>query len=322
MKLKTKLKINDRGSNIFISFFRGLSLGLKNFWRNKFLSFATILVMAIIIVIFNIILGIQFVGNRALQDLSERVDIVIYLRDDTSLYDAGRLVDALKKIGGVKDVKFTSKEDALEIIAKTHPQTAEFLRKFDLQNPLPPSVSITTGSAEDHLKIQELLSRDTYKNMLQNYVSGETGGENIILSSVAKNLENISKFVKQIIFWVVFVFILGGTLIVVNAIQLTIYNRRQEIHIMRLVGATPNFIRLPFVFEGLLYAFFAVLLSFIILFWLGQSIQLESLNLWEYYSSMNIQRVIVSELTITVILALISSFSAVEQYIKGKLTLN
>lgn len=317
-----KLKINDRHGNILIAFFRGLNLGLKNFWRNKFLSFATILVMAIILVIFNIILGIQFIGNQALQSLSERVDIVIYLRDDTSFYDAGQLTDALKKIGGVKAVKYTSKEEALEIVAKTHPQTAEFLRKFDIRNPLPPSISITTGSAEDHLRIQALLSEDRYKYLLQNYVSEEIGGENVILSSVAKNLENISKFVKQIIFWVVFVFILGGTLIIVNAIQLTIFNRRQEIHIMRLVGATPNFIRLPFVFEGLLYAVFAVILSFIILFALGQSIQLESSSLWEYYSALNLQRVIVSELIIAVVLAVISSFSAAEQYIKGKLILN
>ncbi len=322
MSQEKKLKMHDGGGNIFIAFIRGLSLGLKNFWRNKFLSFATILVMAIIIVIFNIILAIQFIGNQALQSLSERVDIVIYLRDDTSFYDASQLSDSLKKIGGVKDVKYTSKEEALEIVAKTHPQTAEFLRKFDLRNPLPPSISITTGSAEDHLKIQALLSEDRYRNMLQNYVSEESGGENIILSSVAKNLENISRFVKQIIFWVVFVFILGGTLIIVNAIQLTIYNRRQEIHVMRLVGATPNFIRLPFVFEGLLYAVFAVLLSFMILFWLGQSIHLESTNLWEYSTGMNLQRVIVSELIIAIVLALISSFSAAEQYIKGKLILN
>lgn len=322
MNRSKKIKVNDHHGNIFISFFRGLSLGMKNFWRNKFLSFATILVMAIIIVIFNIILAIQFIGNQALQSLSERVDIVIYLRDETSFYDANLLADNLKKIDGVKAVKYTSKEEALEIVAKTHPQTAEFLRKFDIRNPLPPSISITTDSAEDHLKIQDLLSQDRYKYMLQNYISEEARGENIILSSVAKNLENISKFVKQIIFWVVFVFILGGTLIVVNAIQLTIFNRRQEIHIMRLVGATPNFIRLPFVFEGFLYAFFAVILSFIILFALGQSIQLETANLWEYYSALNLQRVIVSELIIAVILAVISSFSAAEQYIKGKLILN
>ncbi len=322
MTKKEKLKISDHTGNIFIAFARGLLLGLKNFWRNKFLSFATIVVMAIIIVIFNIILAIQFIGNQALQSLSERVDIVIYLQDDTSFYDASQLTDALKKVSGVKAVKYTSKEEALDIVSKTHPKTAEFLKKFDLKNPLPPSISITTESPEDHLKVQELLSQDRYQKLMANYVPGAASGENTILSSVAKNLESISKFVRQIIFWVVFVFILGGTLIIVNAIQLTIYNRRQEIHIMRLVGATPNFIRLPFIFEGLLYAIFAVLLSFIILYILGQSIHLETTNLWGYYTNLDLQKVITSELIIAIILATISSFSAVEQYIKGKLNMN
>jgi len=317
-----QLKVNDKSGNIFLAFIRGIILGLKNFWRNKFLSFATIIVMAIIIVIFNIILAIQFIGNQALQSLSERVDIVIYLQDDTSFYDANQLTAELKDIKGVKQVQYTSKEEALEIVAKTHPKTAEFLTKFNLENPLPPSISITTESADDHVKVQEVLSQDKFKNMMQNYVSEGSTGESVILSSVATNLQNISKFVRQIIFWVVFVFILGGTLIIVNAIQLTIYSRRQEIHVMRLVGATPGFIRLPFIFEGLLYAIIAVLLSFVMLWGLGQSIQLENSNLWEYYDNLNLHKVIVTELIVTIILAAISSFSAAEQYIKGKLTVH
>jgi cell division transport system permease protein len=322
MKETKKLKIEDKGGNIFISFFRGIKLGLNNFWRNKFLSIATIIVMAIIIFIFNVILAIQFIGNQALQSLSERVDIVIYLQDEIEYYDATQLTEALKNIDGVKDVKYTSKEEALEIVGKTHPKTAEFLKKFNLKNPLPPSISITTRSAENHAAIQQFLSQDKYKNMMENYVTEGASGESVILSTVAKNLENIHQFVKQIIFWVVFVFILGGTLIIVNAIQLTIYNRRKEIHIMRLVGATPGFIRLPFVFEGILYAVLAVAISFIILLAISNSIQVESINLLSYYSDFNIYRVFITELTITVTLAIISSFSAAEQYIKGNLTMN
>ena len=146
MKETKKLKIEDKSGSIFISFFRGIKLGLNNFWRNKFLSMATIIVMAIIIFIFNVILAIQFIGNQALQSLSERVDIVIYLQDDIEYYDATKLTEALKNIDGVKNVKYTSKEEALEIVGKTHPKTAEFLTKFNLKNPLPPSISITTRS--------------------------------------------------------------------------------------------------------------------------------------------------------------------------------
>lgn len=307
---------------MIISFFRALKLGLMNFWRNKFLSFATIVVMAVIIFIFNIILAVQHIGNQALQALSNRVDIVIELHDDVDYFTAQKLTVALEQVKGVTSVKFTSKEEALEIVSRTHPKTAEFLRKFDIQNPLPPSISITTNSPEDHQSVQDFLEGSEFMPLLADYLSANESGENIVLSSVAQNLQNIGTFVRQIIFWIVLVFILGGTLIIVNAIQITIYSRRQEIHIMRLVGATPSFTRLPYVFEAFLYALFAVGLSFLLLNVISHSIELDGSNLWDYYSNLNLNQIFVTELGITMVLAIVSSFSATEQYIKGKLNLN
>jgi cell division transport system permease protein len=317
-----KLKPSDQSGSIFISFFRGLKLGLTNFWRNKFLSIATVIVMAVIIFIFNIILAVQHIGNQALQALSERVDIVIYLHQDIDYFTAQKLTNELQRIEGIKNVKFTSKEEALEIVSKTHPKTADFLRRFNIPNPLPPSISITTRAPEDHTAVRTYLEGSEFRPFMQNYVTEGSSGESVILSNVARNLENISTFVRQIIFWMVLVFIMGGTLIIVNAIQITIYSRRQEIHIMRLVGATPGFIRLPYVFEAVLYAIFAIAVSFTILFIISQSIELENTNLWEYYSSLNLSRILLTELTITILLAVVSCFSATEQYIKGKLNLN
>ncbi|MCC7197414.1 FtsX-like permease family protein [Candidatus Peregrinibacteria bacterium] len=317
-----KLKALDATGNVLVAFGRGLKLGLANFWRNKVLSIATVMVMAVIIFIFNIILTIQFVSNEALQTLSEHVDIVIYLRDDIDFYDAKHLTEALEQVDGVKQVKYTSKDEALGIVGKTHPKTADFLRKFNLKNPLPPSISITTSSAEDHINVQTLLEKPEYKPLMQSYITQGSSNESLILSAVAKNLGNVSKFVRQIIFWMVLVFVLGGTLVVVNAIQLTIYTRRSEIHIMRLVGATPNFIRMPFIFEGILYGVFAILVSFMILAFLSNSIQIENSNLWDYYQSLQFDRIILGELFISVMLAIISSYSAVEKYLKGKLTVN
>jgi len=88
------------------------------------------------------------------------------------------------------------------------------------------------------------------------------------------------------------------------------------------VGATPNFIRMPFVFEGILYGVFAVILSFVILGLIGNGIPFEDGNLWEFYGTLRLDRVFVAELAITTILAVISSFSAVQKYLKGKLTVN
>lgn len=320
--MKNKFKIKETNGNIFRSFFRGIKLGINNFWRNKYLSIATIIVMAVIIFIFNVIMAIQFIGNQALQSLSERVDIVIYLNNDIDFYSAKKLTMDIEKISGVDKVKYTSKQEALDIVAKTHPKTEEFLTKFNLENPLPPSISITTKSAEDHMKVKQFLEQDKYSSLMKNYLAEGSTGESKILSTVAQNLEKISTFIRQVIFWMILVFILGGTLIIVNAIQITIFNRRQEIHIMRLVGATTSYIRLPFVFESILYAVFAVCISFLMLGIISQTIEFDESNIWTYYSNINMYNIFIIELAITTLLAIVSSFSSAEQHIKGNLNLN
>ncbi len=320
--MTTKIKPQDLSPHIFTAFLRGIGLGLMNFWRNKILSIATIVVIAVILFIFNVILTVHFIGNQALRALSQKVDIIIYLKDDITFPDAKNLADHLQTVPGVKTVKYTSKEDALQIVAKTHPQTAEFLKKFNLDNPLPPSISIITERPEDYKTVEDFLLQDEYKNLMKNYVAGGSSDDSAILSSVAKNLSNISRFVQQIIFWLVLVFIIGGTLVIVNAVQLTIYTRRNEIYIMRLVGATPAFIRLPFIFEGILYCVSSVVLSFLFLLFLGKTIQLEDSTIWMYYQNLELGKVFTVELFMSIFLGITSSFIAVEKYIKGKLILS
>ena len=216
----------------------------------------------------------------------------------------------------MSDAKYTSKEEALEIVAKTHPKTAEFLRKFNLKNPLPPSISIAASQPEDYQKVVEFLEQGEFKFLLKNYVANEGLNEGTIMSGLAKNLLNISHFVRQIVFWLIFTFIVGGTLVVINAIQLTIYTRRNEIEIMRLVGATPTFMRLPFIVEGIIYSAAAVLLSFIFLLLLSKSIQIENLNFWNYYQTFKIIKIFLMELALTILLGTVSSFVAIKKYVK------
>ncbi len=301
------------------SFLLAIKLGAANFWRNKFLSIATIIVMAVILFIFNIIITIQFVANQALQTLSQRVDVVVYLRDDVNSSEVAQLINNLQTVKGVSKVKYTSKEEALEIVSKTHPKTAELLKKFNLTNPLPPSISIVTQKPEDQTYVQAFLSKSEYKDFVQNFTSeaGSTQGQ--ILSSVTQNLNALSQFVRQIVFWMIFVFVLGGTLIIANAIQLTIYMRRQEISIMKLVGATPAFLRIPFIFEAALYGICSVVLSFTILAFLGSQIQLEESGLWTLGSHMPFENIFMGELGITLVLAIITSWTAVRQHIQKKI---
>jgi len=318
---RKKLNIYDIQTNVFIEFFRGIKLGLTNLWRNKALSLATILVIAIMLCIFNSILAVNVITNQALNTLSEKVDIVVYLKDDISFYDATSIKDSVSKLEGVKKAEYISKDDALKTISKTYPETASFFLKFNLQNPLPPSINIVAENAEDHERILNYLNNSQFQNFIE-FSSDASRQQNQIISDVSNNLISLNSFVKQLIFWIVLTFIIGGSLIILNAVQLTIFYRRHEINIMRLVGATPNFIRLPFITEGALYGFFAVILSFIMLFTIGKFLEIESLNILGSLTRIDFTKIFFIELALTMILGIISSFSTVEHYLKRKLLLN
>jgi cell division transport system permease protein len=250
------------------------------------------------------------------------VDLVFYLKDGTDYYTANSITDKIRQIPGVKNVEYISKEQALSIISKTYPETAEFLLKFNLKNPLPASVSVTTESAEQQRDVLNSVAKSPYAQYIENNRQQNRVDNQNIIASTAENLININNFVKQLIFWVVFIFIIGGALIVINAIQLTIFTRRNEIFIMRLVGATPNFIRLPFLTEGVCYAVIAVILSFVLLYVTGQALDLESVQILKELGQLNLTNVFLVEVALCALLALISSLATVEKYIKGSLSYN
>lgn len=314
-----KLSIYDLNENIFTEFGRGIKLGLINLWRNKLLTLATVFVMAVMICIFNSILAVNFITKQALTNLNQKVDLIYYLKEGTDYNTASLIIAEIKELPGVKKVNYISKEQALQIVSKTYPETANFLTKFNLKNPLPSSISITTENAESHRDINKLLMKSKYQSYLEQTINNNQQNDQKILAATTENLININQFVKQLIFWIVFTFIIGGALITINAIQLTIFTRRKEIYIMRLVGATPNFIRLPFITEGFMYAILAVTFSFILLLGAGQLIGGENLQFLNEIKDINLFNIFLSELILTGLISLISSLVTVEQYLKGHL---
>lgn len=300
---------------------RALKLSFANMWRNKFLSAATILVMAVLIFIFNIVLGIHFVTQSSLDDLTKKVDIVVYLKDNVEYYEVQQMINEMKELNGIVDVTYTSKTEALQVVSRTHPKTAEFLTRYGVENPLPPSINVTTEKPELHIMIQQFLNQEKYRHLLANIVS-ESDEQSSAMDAVTENLINLSKTSNQIVFWVFVVFILGSILIISNSIQLTIYNRQREIYIMRLVGATKNFISLPFLFEGLFYGLIAVLLSSGLTAIMISQINLAQINISDYIEDIPFLSLFVIELGATVILGIICSFIAVYRYLRTKLILD
>lgn len=299
---------------------RAFQISFSNMWRNKYLTTATILVMGILIFIFNIILSVNYVTQEALNDLTKKVDIVAYLKDDTEYYQVQQMIKELKALDGIVDATYTSKTDALKIVSKTRPKTAEFLSKYGVDNPLPASLNITTEKPELHIMVQQFLNQEKYRNLFSNTIT-DTENQNNATQAATKNLIKLSGTTNQIIFWIFVIFIVGAVLIISNAILLTIFNRQREIYIMRLVGATHNFIRLPFILEGLFYGMFAIIIAGALLWIMSSQINIAEASISSYLKSIPVFEIFFIELLASMLLGVLCSFLAVYVYLKSKLIL-
>lgn len=294
---------------------KGILLGLHNIWRNKFLSLATIFVIGTIIFIFNVILAVNFIAKEAIQDLSEKIDVVVYLQESTTLSESQSIAKDIATLEGVVEVTYTSKEDALNRLKLTHPDISLAFEKYELGNPLPASLNVTTEHPKYHQSVADFLNKDKYLAKLSNVVTTGDSSTNTIITSVSKNLNNVTNFTQQVIFWLIIIFVIGGVLITLNALQITIFNRKKEIEVMKLVGSSTWFIRFPFLIEGIIYGVLAVAISFIMLFTLSKNIQISETSLWNYYSGIEFYKIFLIELIATVILSVFSSMIAVHEYL-------
>lgn len=297
---------------------KALQLSLQNIWRNRFLSVITVFVIGTIIFIFNTILAINMIAQDSLSELNKKIDITVYLKESTTPIQTQELINGIDKLEGVTKISYTSKLQALDQIKTTHPDITLAFEKFELGNPLPSSISITTEHPKYHAKINSTLSQDKYQIYLSTIVTSKTAiaGGNPILTSISKNLLEVTNFTNQIIFWLVLIFVIGGTLIILNTIQVTIFNRKKEIEVMKMVGAPLWFIRLPYILESIIYGLAAIVLSYILLLILSQTVEIKETSLFSYYSQISLLKIFLAEIAVTTILSISSASVAVHEYLK------
>lgn len=241
-----------------------------------------------------------------------------YIKETTTYESAQEIKKDISALPGVTSVIYTSKEDALKKIKTTHPDLSLALEKYALGNPLPASINVVTDHPKYHEDVSKFLENDKYKSYLSSVVTGSDNESNAIITSVSKNLLKLTNFAHQLIFWLIMIFIVGGTLIILNAIQMAIFNRKKEIEVMKLVGAPYWLIRLPYIIESVTYGILAVILSFIMLSILSQKIQMEGTDLFSHYTQIEFGKIFIFEILATMILSILSAILAVHEYIYEK----
>ncbi len=210
----------------------------QNFTRNMAMALTAIGTVAISIIVLGVFLFMRTSFDLVMRSIVTKVDIAVYLKDDTSPADIDTMMRTLRADPRVDGVRFVSKQEALATLRnRLHGQV-----NLDLinTNPLPNSFVVHTADPQDVAAVAaDLQAKPTVAFV--NYGS-----------RVTEKLLKMRQVVGTIGLGVIVLLLFATALIIYNTIRLTVFARQREINIMQLVGATNWTIRWPFVFEGVL----------------------------------------------------------------------
>ena len=311
----------DSKSQIFLlKIKRVVKAGFFSFWRNSWVSLATVLIVAITLFTVGSIVFARAVLQYTLNDIQSKVDISVYFKPDASEDDILAIRESVLKLPEVKEAEYISRDQALEDFKNRHKNNALITQSLDElgDNPLGASINIRAKKISQYASIAKFLE-DLEKS----------GGANTIIYKinyfqnkvVIDKLSQILSSANKLGLALSLILISISMLVTFNTVRLAIYTAREEISVMRLVGASNKFVSGPFVIEGVMYGVIGAIITMVIFYplslWLGpkSSIFFGGIDVFDYYTG-NFFQIFGLLLGVGVFLGVISSLIAVRRYLK------
>jgi cell division transport system permease protein len=254
-----------------------IKFAIQHFFRNFGLSVITIIILFLTLISVNVFIGFNYVTDEVVSMVQEKIDISLYFDKEVSSEEIIHVQDYLEKLEYVKSIALLEKEDVLLKFQETHANNEEMLASLDevKDNPFGAMLVVKVNTMDDYNYVINALEGEEFERLIERR-SYENHEEAI------DKIESISENVTYAIVVFTLMFILISILIVYNTVKVMIYNHREEIRIMKLVGASDRFVRWPFVLEGMINVFIAMILVMLVVYpFLLQVFQL-------YFGSFNI----------------------------------
>ena len=296
--------------------------GLQNFFRNGFISLSSVLVMSITLFIMLSMILLGGFLKYSLSSVKEKVDINVYFLTSASEDDVLSIKKSLELLPEVSSVEYVSREQALSDFKERHEddeRTLQAIEELD-ENPLGSSLNIKAREPSQYAGIANYLEGDS--NLLSNDGNKIIDKINYYQNKIIiDKLSNIVDSANMIGLWLASIFIIISIIITFNTIKLIIFMSKDEISVMKLVGASPKYVKGPFVVSGILCGFISsliiIFLGGIFTFWLSSrySVYFSGFDLFDYYLT-NFLSIILIVFGSGVVLGSISSYMAVQKYLK------
>ncbi len=245
-----------------LSLKRALAEFVRVLWRNRWISIGTVVSMAMVFFLTWMVLSVSDSSQRIIDRVEKKIDIGVFFQKDLPKIQTDAFLSELDRMaedGKIKSYTFFSKEYALEEMKKKFPEKVRFLERYEFKNPLQDSVEIIPGLMGPD-EIFEFLHQDKFQTVIdyEFFDSYEQKKEEVNRMLRLLSFFRKGGFVLVTVFLAICAFLIGFF------VSSLLHQKKREIFIMRLVGASHWFIRLPFILEGVVLAMISYIFSFLI----------------------------------------------------------
>jgi cell division transport system permease protein len=300
---------------VLTSFKRVIKNAFISFWRNGWVSLATILVMVLAIFMVGSLILFLVLLESTLQQVEQKVDVTVYFKTDAADTDITHVQELLTRMPEVKSVEYVSRDEALRRFKERHTGNSLISSALDElgSNPLGANLRVLARSPDSYGSIANFLDSGNFDSIDKvNYKQNQR---------VFERLANVLAMSRRIGIGISLVLGLIAFLVAFNTISLAIYTARDEIGVMRLVGASSWYVRGPFLIEGVIHGFFASVIAMLafwpLTLWIGPRARdfFSGVDLFRYYIQNFFQFFFVLFL-VGIVLGVFSSFIATRRYLK------
>ncbi len=306
---------------MWITFKRVCKAGFVSFWRNGFVSLSSVFIMAITLFAFGAVIFSSALLNASLEEIKSRVDVNVYFVSTATEDDVLAIKKRLEALPEVAIAEYVSREQALDTFKKKHENdevTLQALAELD-DNPFGAVINIRAKETSQYESIAQFFQSQT--------IISQDGSNIVDKINYYQNKEAIDMLSRMIEggrklgAGITLALVLLSVLISFNTIRLAIYIARDEIAIMKLVGASNRYIRGPFIVSGVMYGIIAGVVTLGLFYpatyWFASIAQnfFGGLNLFSYYLS-HFAQIFGLILGAGMTLGALSSYLAVRKYLK------
>ncbi|MBI5404755.1 MAG: FtsX-like permease family protein [Candidatus Kerfeldbacteria bacterium] len=302
------------------SFFRITRFAFQNFWRDVWLSTVTIVIFVLAITLVGVLSGVKVVTDQAITVLRSKVDVTVSFKPDTTEKLVKDLQVKLEALPETAAVVFMSADDNLETFKRQHADDPTALDAIEAvgTNPFGPSLKIQARTLDEYPKIAKVLEDQAYTNAIESRAKTLESNQLAI-----QKLSNFTRNVDRFGLVLTLVFSLIAILVVLNTMRIAIYTHREEIGIMKLVGATNWFVRAPFLVESVFIGLIAAILASLLLLlgisllsgWFDSLFQGYDINMAQHFQS-NFLTIFWAPLVGAIVLSIVSAGIAVGRYLR------